>query len=62
MVPLTSTALLSPRVSAVLSFIFSTRRCFTFFIPGEEEERGEGVREEGGVRERGREWREGREG
>ena len=30
--PLTSTALLSPRESAVLSFIFSTSRCFTFFM------------------------------
>ena len=34
--PLTSTALLSPRESAVLSFIFSTRRCFTFFIAATE--------------------------
>ena len=30
--PLTRTALLRPRESAVLSFIFSTRRCFTFFM------------------------------
>ena len=30
--PLTSTALLSPKESAVLSFIFSTSRCFTFFM------------------------------
>lgn len=40
--PFTRTALLSPRESAVLSFIFSTRRCFTFFIAGGRGERGRG--------------------
>ena len=51
--PLTRTALLSPRESAVLSFIFSTRRCFTFFMAKRGWEEGEeGGRREG---ERGRE-------